>query len=461
MLARRETKLDWLSAFIYCLLPLPSELQRIKDLFPEEKIIETARPFYDDDMGRPSEDPVLLTKILFLSFFYHIPGDENTLLTLKYRLDWRQFCGLSLFASLPERTTLVTFRGRVGAVVIDALFEDVVAMLVHRGLIDQRHRFFDGTPASARASINPYRDEIYEESLETIEARLEQTPSETVTLVPEGNRSPVELEKPTYPVYQSGVKSRREQPMRPVADRQSAGDPEAHFQRGKHGKPSELGYEIFFTTDSTQLFIEAVDVSAEASQGQSIFTEKLEQSAPGQEWSVDAEFSTGPLLEKAEEKHVILNTPPRAGASTGLFAKTDFVYQPESDTYTCPHQQTLSHVSTNQKTEAKTYRPAKGTCAACPLREQCSTSKTERSVTRSRYEEVFDRQRVHAKTAQAVMGRVLRGIIAEGKFAEAVRHGLKQMRYVGKTMAVMQSKLVATILNLKRLIRLEHAGVLA
>ncbi len=59
------------------------------------------------------------------------------------------------------------------------------------------------------------------------------------------------------------------------------------------------------------------------------------------------------------------------------------------------------------------------------------------------------------------MGRVLRGIIAEGKFAEAVRHGLKQMRYVGKTMAVMQSKLVATMLNLKRLIRLEQAGALA
>jgi len=34
-------------------------------------------------------------------------------------------------------------------VVIDALFEDVVAMLVHRGLIDQTHRFFDGIPATA------------------------------------------------------------------------------------------------------------------------------------------------------------------------------------------------------------------------------------------------------------------------------------------------------------------------
>ncbi len=334
-------------------------------------------------------------------------------------------------------------------------------MLVHRGLIDQTHRFFDGPPATAHATINPYRDEIYEESLETIEARLEQTPSETVSLSPEGHSSPVELEKTTYPVDQSGVKTRRGQPMKPVADRQSAGDPAAHFQRGKHGKRSELGYDIFFTTDSKQLFIEAVDVSAAASQGQTIFTEKLEQSDPGQEWSVDAEFSTGPLLETAEEKEVILNTPPRADATTGRFAQRDVVSQPESDTYTCPHQQTLSYVSITQKTEAKTYRPAKGTWAACPLREQCTTSKTERSVTRSHYEEAFDRQRAHAKTPQAVMGRVLWGIIAEGKFAEAVRHGLKQMRYVGKTLAVMQSKLVATMLHVKRLIRLEQAGALA
>ena len=58
------------------------------------------------------------------------------------------------------------------------------------------------------------------------------------------------------------------------------------------------------------------------------------------------------------------------------------------------------------------------------------------------------------------MGNVLRGIIAEGKFAEAVRHGLKTMRYIGKEMALMQSTLVACILNLKRFLRLEAQGVL-
>ena len=57
------------------------------------------------------------------------------------------------------------------------------------------------------------------------------------------------------------------------------------------------------------------------------------------------------------------------------------------------------------------------------------------------------------------MGKVLRGIIAEGKFAEAVRHGLKTMRSVGKEMALLQSTLVAFILNVKRFLRLEARGV--
>ena len=101
------------------------------------------------------------------------------------------------------------------------------------------------------------------------------------------------------------------------------------FQRGKHGKRSELGYEVFFSTDGKQLFIEDVQVSAEASQGQQIFVDKLEQSEEGQTWSADAEFATGKILNKAEEKKVMLNTPPRQATSPGKFSKAEFVYDAE------------------------------------------------------------------------------------------------------------------------------------
>jgi hypothetical protein len=78
MLQRREATLDWMSEQVYRVLPLSEELQQIKDLFPEQIILEKASPFYALDAGRPSEDPILLTKIMFLSFFYDITGDEKT-----------------------------------------------------------------------------------------------------------------------------------------------------------------------------------------------------------------------------------------------------------------------------------------------------------------------------------------------------------------------------------------------
>jgi transposase len=418
--------------------------------------MEAARLSYSTDQGRPSEDPVLLTKTVFLSFFYDVAGDEKTIETLRNRLDWRQFCDLRLDEPLFHRTTLVKFRRSVGLTVITTLFQTLLTELVHQGLVDFRHRFFDGTPVKARAAINPYRDDVYAETQAAIEVKLQQFQAQQIALDPELNPTPVELTKTEYAVDNTGVDARWSQEMKPVGERQSAGDPDARFQRGKHGKRSELGYEIFFSTDSAQLFIEEVLVSAKASQGQSLFTEKLAQSKPGQQWSVDAEFRTGDILHAAEAARVTLNTPVQQGNAQGKkFPKSEFVYDEDTDTYACPAQQTLSHCGTNQKSGERQYRAARGICATCPYREDCTTSKTGRTVTRNRFEAEWNRQRKHARTPEAVMGKVLRGIVAEGKFAEAVRHGLKTMRYVGHSMAVLQSTLVAYILNLKRLLRVE------
>ena len=65
MLQRREATLDWMSQQVYRVIPLSPELQRIKDLFPTQCILEKARPFYALEHGRhigrsdpPDEDHV-------------------------------------------------------------------------------------------------------------------------------------------------------------------------------------------------------------------------------------------------------------------------------------------------------------------------------------------------------------------------------------------------------------------
>ncbi len=441
MLLRRDHQLDSISAQTYKAVRLSPELQRIKELFPCEVVMDLCTEFYHPSLGKPSEDPVLLTKMMFLSFYADVKGDRNTLDTLANRLDWLQFCDVPLTAELPHRTTLVTFRRNLGLTVIEGLFKDFLSRLVSQKRVDSSHRFFDGTPAKARARINPYRDEMYEEPLSVIDERVEaDTQAHQVKIDAALNTTPVQLEKDVYSSDLSAVDCRRAQEMKPVGKRQSAGDADARFQCGKHGKPSELGYEIFFTTDSKELFIVDLDVSSKASQAQTLFFEKLEDSAAGQTWSVDAECATGEILKKAAEKGITLNTPPRpVHGRGGFFPKKEFSYDAAGDRYTCPAGEPLSYRSTNKNTESRKYQASGETCHACPLREKCTSAKDGRSISRSVHEEVLEANREHAKTPEGVVGKVLRGIIAEGKFAEAVRYGLKIMRYVGEKMANMQS----------------------
>jgi hypothetical protein len=217
---------------------LSLELQRIKALFPAQAILERARPLYDLDRGRPSEDPVLLTKIMFLSFFDTVEGDENTLEPLPDRMDWRQFCDLPLDAPIPDRSTLVTCRRHVGLSVIEGRVRDFLEPLVKRDLLDLSHRFFDGTPVQARARITPYRDEVDPETLAAIDDTLKQFQAQQVEREPPLNPTPVELTTRTSAADHAVVDARRAQELTPVADRHSAGAPEARCQRGKQGKSS-------------------------------------------------------------------------------------------------------------------------------------------------------------------------------------------------------------------------------
>lgn len=454
MLTRRSGYIDDISRQAFNQAKYPEWLDTYKALLPEDVILEAARPYYSEDMGRSSEDPILLTKVMFLSFLFDVEGDDNTIDTLAQRLDWLQFCDLSIGEDLFDRTTLVKFRRAMGLVVIMALFTDLLTRLRQVALMTDANRCFDGTPVKACAGINIYRDEIYRDPLRVIDRKLRQLSTPQLELDFGQNPSPVKLEKKSYAVDDQLLDARRSQPMKPVSERRSAGDPNAQFQPKKHGKSGPLGYEIFFTTDLNQLFLDVPDVSAAPSQGKRIFKEKLGNSRPGQQWNVDGEFTTGDLLSLAEDKNVTLNTPPRPLSNKGFFPKTDYTYDPDKNSYTCPGGQTLRQVFHNKKTGDRAYRPHPDACSACQLRSLCTNSKTVRSINRSKHEAALNRNRERMMSQDAVMGRVLRGIVAEGKFAEAIRHGLKIMRYAGQEMVQMQATIIALILNLKRYARI-------
>ena len=71
----------------------------------------------------------------------------------------------------------------------------------------------------------------------------------------------------------------------------------------------------------------------------------------------------------------------------GLFKKYEYVYDEYYDCYICPNNEVLSY-STTDKNGYKQYKSNPNKCVDCPLREQCTRSKScQKIITRHIWEE--------------------------------------------------------------------------
>jgi hypothetical protein len=73
-----------------------------------------------------------------------------------------------------------------------------------------------------------------------------------------------------------------------------------------------------------------------------------------------------------------------------LFDRTEFTYQPESDTFLCPAGQTLARKQLMRKDRAVLYAAQSEICGACPRKSRCTVS-PRRIVTRHLHEEALQR----------------------------------------------------------------------
>ena len=102
---------------------------------------------------------------------------------------------------------------------------------------------------------------------------------------------------------------------------------------------------------------------------------------------------------------------PSRGDGT-LFDRTEFTYQPESDTFLRPAGQTLSRKQLMRKDRAVVYAAQPEACGACALKSRCTVS-PRRIVTRHLHEEALQRMQQRA-TPEAMR---LRRSTAEHPFA--------------------------------------------
>lgn len=130
----------------------------------------------------------------------------------------------------------------------------------------------------------------------------------------------------------------------------------------------------------------------------------------------------------------------------GYFPKTAFQIDLEAGACTCPNKQ-----------ETRDFRPAKDgggvfvfaaeTCAACPLRAQCTRGQGGRTIQVHPHEDLLQQAR-KLQASPAFEDARRRRQVVEHRIARLVQLGIRQARYFGRTKTLFQLCLAAAVANL-------------
>jgi hypothetical protein len=138
----------------------------------------------------------------------------------------------------------------------------------------------------------------------------------------------------------------------------------------------------------------------------------------------------------------------------GIFPDSAFKYQSAKDIYVCPAGKEMKPRRLSAARRTMEYYVPGRACADCSLRQQCTRSKTGRTIQRHEHHQLLLLARSQADTAQARKDRQRRQVLAEGSFADAANnHGFKRARWRRLWRQQVQDWLIAGIQNIRILLK--------
>lgn len=162
----------------------------------------------------------------------------------------------------------------------------------------------------------------------------------------------------------------------------------------------------------------------------------------------DTGYANGAQAQDCEERRITPVVPmpqPSHTRAAGCYPKTQFSYDPATDTYRCPAGETLTRYKHDQRHQTDYYTTK--ACEHCSLRANCTSSK-RRSIARSWYADAAERAHQRARTHPRWMR--LRAATAEHPFG--ILKALLKGGFCMRTLAKVKGEMALSVLvyNMKR-----------
>jgi transposase len=412
-------------------------LRRVAQVLDFTFVRAEVAQFYGPN-GNEGVDPIILVKLMFLLFWDDVPSERELLERLPERLDYLWFLGYNLDEATPNHSVLSKARRRWGAEVFAQIFRRTVQQCVEAGLVDGKKIHVDASLIDAHASkdavlkSSPELVALYKKIVSAQETKL----ADTVT--PENYVAVNDTHVCTT-------------------------DPDAALVSRK-GKGSRPRYHHHRAIDDAHGVITAVETTPGSIAENHKLMDLVAQHETNTEQPVhivvgDSKYGTADNLAACVEQNIaphlglLADQAKSHGARADCYAEHEFRYDPKQDTYTCPAGQTLTRRRYHERRRTHEYTAATGVCAACPLREKCTTGK-ERTVQRHEQAARVALGRQLARSAEARRDRRRRQWLMEGSFGRAANeHGFKRSRWRRLWRQQIQDWLIATVQNVKQLLR--------
>ena len=444
-------------------LPKEHELLKIKEKVDFSFIEEETRDLYSEEVGRPSHPPLVMFKILFLEFYYNL-SDVEVARQLKFNVLFRYFTDLKAEDPIPDDTSLVVFRKRLGEERFEKIFDNFVRQCKEKGLLKEKLKAIDATHIVADVAIpntvNLLREgrkrvlrELEKEKKildQSLKKYLPEKPSRRPTkedLAKELNLSKelIEQVKGKYSLRVEKIIGLLEKIAGPDKKRKlvSFVDPEARFGT------RFAGYKAHIAKDESEIITSCETLPGDQNEGEKSNLESLlkkedEKGLTAQALAADALYDSLAnrlTIEKREMKHYI----PEKRKKKKL---DSFIYTEKEDKFIC--QKGYSSIGKTYHEDGYVYYFSSRFCRQCDEKKECPCNKDRPTLY------VSQSHLLYLKTDPEERKKALKKRRRiEAKFGEAKKHhAMARARYRGRWRVAIQVFMTFIVINLKRMAKL-------
>ena len=458
---------------------------------------------YERKRGQPPIHPRYIAGALLYGMYRGIRSTRRLEEACHYRFDFQWL----VQGHRIDHTTFSRFRTKFKGP-LKGLFRQIGRIAITLGLITFCEVAFDGTRTKANNSRYKTRTaKTLEEKLRDLDAKFDEilAKCEETDTNESGLGSPVQLPEELADLEERRAKIasalekakaadelRRQQGVNPQKNPAQipTTDPDSKVMPNKEGGYAP-NYTPVATTDGHKGFIVDVDVLSEVNESSALApsVDRIEGNfgQKPEKMLTDAGNNSGQVMQEMEDRNVEFYAPaeftqPQPGDpafredptqpvpesqwsdlkrnSQGQIDKTNFIYVQENDEYRCPQGKPMPFEKTKPvqiggvRVQRRIYR--RGSCAGCPLAEQCLSrqSKHGRTITRDPYEEARERTATRMATPEARALYNQRPRIAETTFGITKNvMGVRQFLLRGLEKVKIEWTWAATAFNMMKLVR--------